>query len=337
MSKNKTVVFTGPKEVVLEDREIPSPKANQILVKTRCTLISTGTELTILNGKFPDKSAWADYAKYPFVPGYNNIGDVVDVGPGVDRTWMNRKVAVSDIHAQYVAVDLEYAHRPVRPDIPDEQAVFFTIAEIVMNSIRRANVRWGESVAVYGLGLLGQLTVLICRLCGARPVFAIDTAENRLERLPADPAIVRINPKKDDVVAVVQKATRKRMADVVFEVTGNPKIITDEFKVLRRLGRFVVLSSPKGPTLFDFHDLCNAPSYTIIGTHFGSHPPHETPDNPWTYMRHAELFFDMIADRELDIGRLISHREPYTEACRLYRALLADRSNAMGVVLDWSK
>ncbi|GAG92998.1 unnamed protein product, partial [marine sediment metagenome] len=49
MSKNPTVVFVQPREVVIEEREIPSPQLNELLIKTEYTLISTGTELTIVN------------------------------------------------------------------------------------------------------------------------------------------------------------------------------------------------------------------------------------------------------------------------------------------------
>ncbi|MBI4530470.1 MAG: hypothetical protein HY709_03010 [Candidatus Latescibacteria bacterium] len=52
--------------------------------------------------------------------------------------------------------------------------------------------------------------------------------------------------------------------------------------------------------------------------------------------RHAELFFDLIADGELLIEPLISHRERYAEAPRLYEMLLQDRSQAMGVILEWA-
>jgi NADPH-dependent curcumin reductase CurA len=50
---NPTIVFTKPQEVVLEDREIPSPKEGEVLIKTIRSLISIGTELTILSVKFP--------------------------------------------------------------------------------------------------------------------------------------------------------------------------------------------------------------------------------------------------------------------------------------------
>ncbi|MGQ9632224.1 MAG: zinc-binding dehydrogenase [bacterium] len=332
---NPTVVFTKPGEVVIEDRQKPSPKAGELLIETRRTLISTGTELTILSGEFPPDSAWARYGRFPFAPGYSNIGEVIDVGPDVDRSWIGRKAATYGGHALYVTANARSA-RSIHREISDESAAFFTIAEIVMNGVRRANVRWGEAIVVYGLGLLGQLAVRFCRLCGARPVFAVDVADSRLRWLPKDMAVVPVNAKRDDVASVVERFTRGRMADVVFEVTGDPQLIPEEFKALKRQGRFIVLSSPRGRTLFDFHDLCNSPSFTIIGTHNMSHPPYETPDNPWTNLRHAELFFDLVADGELDVKSLISHRAPYTEACQIYRMLLSDRSQAMGVVLEWS-
>lgn len=335
VESNPTIVFTQPYKVVIKDRPKPSPKDGELLIKTQCTLISTGTELTILGGEFPPDSAWARYGKFPFVPGYNNIGEVIDVGPGVNQDWMGRRVATYGAHALYVTANAQAA-LPVHPDLPDEHAVFFTIADIAMNGVRRAGMQWGEAVVVYGVGLVGQLTVRFCRLCGARPVVAVDVADSRLERLPSDAAIIPANPQREDVISAVEKATKHRMADVVFEVTGNPELIPTELRALRQQGRFVVLSGPRGETRFDFHDLCNSPSFTIIGAHSSSHPQHGTLDNPWTKLRHWELFFDLVATGELAIDPLISHRESYTEACRIYQMLLQDRSQAMGVVLEWS-
>ena len=121
----------------------------------------------------------------------------------------------------------------------------------------------------------------------------------------------------------------------MFEVTGNPDAITGELEALREQGRFVVLSSPRGETAFDFHDHCNAPSYTIVGAHNSSHPPVATPDNPWTQHRHAELFFEYVADGTFAVDSLVSHTEPSDRAPELYADLLADRSGAMGVVFEW--
>ena len=334
MEHNPTMVFPQPKEIVIEDRPMPAPKAGELLIRTRRTLISTGTELTVLNGEFPADSAWGRY-KYPFVPGYDNIGEVVQAGEGVAAEWIGRRVGTYGGHAAFVTARLEAA-RPIPAVIPDEQATFFTIAEIVMNGVRRGQVRWGDAVVVFGQGLLGQLTARFCRLAGARPVVAVDVVASRLARLPHDPVLLAVNAQQVDVAQAVEKATRGRMADVAFEVTGDPALIPDECKVLHRQGRLVMLSSPRGRTVFDFHDLSNAPSLTIIGAHNSSHPAQATLENPWVHQRHAELFFDWLADGEVDLEPLISHRESYTQAPQLYQMLMRDRGPAMGVILEWA-
>ncbi len=335
MKENPTIVFTEPKRVAVDNKPMPTPGDGAMLVQTRRTLVSTGTELTILNGEFPADSNWSRYGKFPFTAGYNNIGVVIEVGKNVDKEWLGRKVASYAPHAAYVKLAPEQV-RIVHRDIPDEESAFFTIAEIVMNGVRRGEVRWGEAAVVYGLGLLGQLTARFCYLAGARPVIGVDVSDNRIGMLPKAPGMKGVNPKTEDAVEVVKELTNGRMADVAFEVTGNPDIIPQEFGVLKKQGKLVIVSSPRGVTKnFDFHDLCNAPSYTIIGAHNGSHPTQETLYNQWTRERHAELFFNLVADGELDIKPLISHQESYTEAPKLYEMLLKDRTQAMGVIMEW--
>jgi 2-desacetyl-2-hydroxyethyl bacteriochlorophyllide A dehydrogenase len=330
--RNPTIVFPKPGEVVLEDREVPKIKENEVLVRTKKSLISIGTELTILSGQFPHKSYWANYGRYPFIPGYSNIGEVVEIGLNVSKDLLGKTVASYSPHALYNAVPQD-ALRFVPSEISHEDASFFTIAEIVMNGVRRSQLTFGESVVVYGAGLLGQLTARICKIAGAKPIIVVDVSDYRLSFLPNN--IARINPSTQDVVSEVRRLTKERLADIVFEVTGNPNIITEELKCLRRLGRFVVLSSPRGPSTIDLHDFCNAPSFTFIGAHNSSHPPVETLNNPWTYKRHAELFFDLLLSKELDVSKLITHRVSYKDAPKVYDELLEDRTKAIGVVLDW--
>jgi 2-desacetyl-2-hydroxyethyl bacteriochlorophyllide A dehydrogenase len=306
----------------------------EMLVRTHCTLISTGTELTILTAEYEPGSAWARYGKYPFVPGYNSVGEVIEVGPGVENQWLGKRVASYAPHAAFVITTPQDV-RVVPDGLASDEAAFFTIAEIVMNGVRRGGVTWGEAVGVFGLGLLGQFTARFCHFAGARPVIGIDLAPTRIALLPTVRGIVGVNPEAEDLGARVKDLTRNRFLDVVFEVTGRSDAIPGQFAYLRKLGRLVVLSSPRGNASFSFHDLCNSPSYTIIGAHNASHPPAATLLTPWSRPRHAELFFDLVLAGELDVRHLISHRIPHTEAPEVYRMLLEDRSQAMGVVIHW--
>ncbi len=334
MSGNPSIVFKAPREVVVEDHDRPRPGEGEVLIQTRRSLISSGTELTVLSGEFPPQSYWAQYGKYPFAAGYANVGVVVELGKGVDPVWRGRRVASFSNHAAFVSVAVSELYE-IPQAIPDEQATFFAIALIVMNGVRRARLSWGEAVAVYGLGLLGQFCVRCCALSGARPVMGIDVAPARIKLLPQTSAIVPLNSSETDVVARVRELTQERMADVVFEVTGNQNLIPGEFAILKKQGRFVVLSSPRGPSSFDFHDLSNAPSTTIIGAHQMSHPLYETPDNPWTKERNVELFFDLVTHGEIQLAPLISHRVSFSEAPAMYHQLLKDRSQAMGAIIQW--
>lgn len=333
--KNPTVTFTAPKVCAIVDHEIPAAGPGELVVKTTRSLISTGTEMTIFSGEFPANSNWSQYGKYPFKAGYSNVGVVVETGAGVDASWKNRRVASFTPHAAYIRTTPDQCD-PVPDGVSDEHAAFFSIALIVMNGVRLSEVAWGESVAMYGAGLLGQFCSRFCMLAGARPILVVDTAAARLALLPKHPAIVPVDASKADPVAVTKEATRGRLASVVFEITGNQTLIPGEFDLLTRpLGRFVMLSSPRGPVPFDFHDLSNAISSKIIGAHQMSHPAHETPYNVWTKHRHVELFYEWVKSGEFDLRPLVSHRMPAANAPDAYAMLLADRSKAMGVIFEW--
>ena len=173
MEKNPTVVFEGPRKVVIEDRKTPVPKAGELLIRTRKTLISTGTELTVLSGEFPPGSVWDRAVQFPMVVGYCNVGDVIQVGPGGDERWVGKRVVSPGFHSLYVKVPSQAAVLIDRDTVSDEEATFSTMAVIAANGVRRAGLTWGEAVVVYGLGLLGQFAVRFSRLCGARPAISL--------------------------------------------------------------------------------------------------------------------------------------------------------------------
>lgn len=330
---NPKIIFPEAKTVEIQNWKVEKPGSGEIIVKNKKSLISIGTEMTAFSGDYPLGSVWEEAFSFPFSPGYATVGEVVEVGEGVDKSWLGKRICSTASHCRYATIKLEDARIIHRDEIPDEEAVFYIIAQIVMRGIRMSKVGWGDAVVLFGMGLLGHFAACFCRLSGAKPVFAVDTSDYRLDLLSE--SLIKINPLKNDLLKKVKEETRTRMADIVFEVTGNAKLIPDEFEVLHEQGRFVVMSSPKGKTEFDFHDLCNRPSHTIIGAHNFSHPVVATYENPWTAARHCEQFFDLVADGELDVKRMISHRINYKDAPEMYYKLLEDRTKYMGIVIDW--
>lgn len=333
------MVFTDFEKVELIDKEVPALEANQVLVETHVTLISVGTELSILEKRdYHEESKWGQIRNMPFTPGYNNVGRVIEIGPEVDPDLKGKRVASWGGHAKYVVCNTDGIN--VIPEgIDDDHAVFFTMAQIVMNGIRRSKMTLGDRVAVFGLGLLGQLAAQIALLSGASKVIGVDVSEYRLHSMAQSNSVIQgINPTKGGVSETLKltgEETDKNLVDIVFEVTGNPQLIPGELEILRQQGKMVILSSPRGKVSFDFHDYCNAPCYTFIGAHNRSHTPVATFADPYTLKRDAELFFELLQDHRLQVDTLISHKIQPEDAPSMYKQLLKDRSEALGVLIKW--
>ena len=333
----RRIVFKRPKEAAIEEIEIGKPSPDQILVKTLVTLISTGTELTMLSGEFPKGSVWDQITAYPQGAGYSNCGIVEQVGQNVENLKVGERVVSSAPHAEYSLVRKDEAFK-VPEGISDEEATFWALSATVLNGVRLADIRLGESIVIVGAGILGQLACQYSRLCGGFPVIAVDLSSKRLEIAKKLGATAALQSGKDDVEEGISTLTKGRGADVVFEVTGNPKVIPWELGLVKRQGRLILLSSPRGPSTLDFHDYLNWPSRIIIGTHVSSHPAFETPFNPWTRERNTELFFDLLSAGLVNVKNLITDRYPWTEAPKVYQRLLnpvGERLQVMGVLLDF--
>ena len=342
MSENEAVVFPGEEQVVIEERPRPEPGAEEVLIETERSLISTGTEMANLTGIDEEYVTSEEYEPdYPFYPGYCNIGRVIEAGEQMEEDLVGKRVASYGSHATFTTASKPApgtsqfgTYRVVPETIDPDEAAFFTIAEIVMNGIRKGAVTWGDVVAVFGLGLLGQHAVRLAHFAGATPVVGLDPADDRRAYLPDEPRIAALDP-TDNYLDSFRDHCDGELADVVFELTGRADVIPSEFDVLGDQGRFVVLGSPRGSVEFDFLQHCHSPGHQIIGAHNRTHPPVESSATPWTQERHAELFFRLLESGDVSVSELISHRYDWSDAPDAYEMLLEDRTQALGVLFEW--
>jgi 2-desacetyl-2-hydroxyethyl bacteriochlorophyllide A dehydrogenase len=333
--KGIRVVFLAPLQVELEEYAVGEPGPGQVLLKTEKTLISTGTELTGLSGEFPPGSAWANYVRYPWYPGYSYVGRVMQVGEGVTDLQPGALVVAGLRHASLAVVERR-AVRPVPSEISADEATFARLAATVLNGVRRAHIELGDVTVIVGAGLLGQLAAQFARLSGAFPLIGVDIAEGRLQLAARLGVHHTLCMPVEDAPAEVLRLSKGRGADVVFEVTGNPAVIPPLLRLARREGRVILLGSPRGPSQVDFHDEVHRLGLYLIGAHGSTHPAVETPHYPWTRERHEELFFDLLAAGLVNVHALITHRFAAVDAAAAYGMLLEDRTRALGVILDWT-
>ncbi len=195
-------------------RPVPAPqvKAGHLLVRTRASLISAGTERMVVEFARKNLAAKArarpdlvrkvlDKARRdgiqatmravlarldePLPLGYSAAGEVAAVGAGLEGVFaVGQRVAVAGAglanHAEFNVVPRNLA-APIGDDVADEEACFGTLASIALHGVRNLAPGLGDVVAVLGTGLLGLLAVRLLVLGGAR-VVALDYNAERLER-----------------------------------------------------------------------------------------------------------------------------------------------------------
>src|SRR5262249_38406569 len=158
--------MAAPRRVEVRESAIPAPDEGEVLIRSRRSLISGGTELAIFEHDPATGRAWSEFAHFPRRMGYSNAGVVADTGAGVPREWVGKRVVSRGCHAAWVTRPVGDL-RVIPDDVPDDDAAFATLASVAMHGLRRATLTWGETVAVFGLGIMGQLSARFCEAAGA--------------------------------------------------------------------------------------------------------------------------------------------------------------------------
>ncbi len=331
------LVAFAPLAMELESCELSdAPPPGTLLVETRTTLISAGTEIANFRGMTVFHSAdKADWRDNPYYPGYSLAGVVKAVGDGVAGFVPGDRVCGWGPHGSAAVVDASRFSR-----IPDgvsfDHAAMSTLLTIVMNAVRMGHIELGERVGVVGAGLIGQLALQMSRLCGARPTVAIDMIEARRALAQRCGATAGLDPVADDADVQLVGLMGASDFDVIFEATGAPAAFNAALGRVRFGGRMVLLGSTRGLVDgFDPYGDVHKKGITMIGAHVDAHPPHETPGNRWTTKNNRDLALRLIADGSLQIEPLISHRIPGDEAAGMYERLTTSREDFFGVLLQW--
>jgi 2-desacetyl-2-hydroxyethyl bacteriochlorophyllide A dehydrogenase len=330
------VLFTGIDRVEVYEEPIPELRANEVLVQTTKTLISTGTECICLSHAFDAGTHWDQWVRYPFRPGYSAVGRVIALGGNVRTLREGDRVAMRISHRQY-AVLPEAEVLPIPNGVSDEDATWFNLATIVQNGIRRAEHRLGEAVVVVGLGLLGQLATQYLRLLGAREIIAIDPIQRRLEMARLHGATITLAMGALEARETVLGLTEGQGVDVVYDVTGAASVFPEALRLLRRFGRLILLGDTGSPRSQQLTPDVITKGLRIIGAHSNNPPLVSTDHAYWSHPRMAELFFTYLLRNVMRVSDLITHRYIPTDAPEAYRMLREERATAMGVIFDWTQ
>lgn len=262
-------IFALDGEAVIRDIEAPRLRPGEVLVRTHASTASSGTESWILRKSAEDGAEDEEYpSAKPFVYppirhgvrstleprrpidglislGYSLAGVVEAVGEGITDLAPGDRVACSGSqcahHAELVAVPRNLIAR-VPDGVPLTDASFVTLGAVAEEALRRTGCAFGETIVLYGMGLLGLIAGQIARAAGFF-VIGLDIDPRRLA-LARELGITDVHdPTGLDLVSLVQDRTEGFGADAVVlgVVSDSSEPLNTAFRMCRQRGTVVGL------------------------------------------------------------------------------------------------
>ena len=373
---NQLTQKLGSGAMVIQELPIPQLTAGMVLVRNHYSLISAGTEGSTV--KAARKSLIGKAKERPqqvkqvletlrnqgivqtyravmkkldaYSPlGYSCAGEVIEVADDVMEFKAGDRVACAGqgfaSHAEVVSVPVNLC---VKLDAGADlaQACYNTLGAIALQSIRQADLRVGETCAVIGLGLLGQLACLQLRASGVR-VVGIDVNENAVAVASAhcsDLALPRNAPGINDQI---NDFTGGLGVDAVIIAAATDSLDPVNFAgaIARKKGTVVILGAV--PTGFDREpyyykkELSLKMSCSYGPGRYDLNYEEKGIDYPapyvrWTEKRNMEAFQKLISNGAIDLSYLTTQTFAFDDAPKAYDIVLTHSEPFLGIVLKYN-
>ena len=360
-------------ELRVEELSPPSLRPGGVLVRTACSLISAGTERTIVEtaqssliGKargrpdlvrqvidtFKREGLSSTYEKVKAklsqskALGYSASGVVTAVGRDAPEFRVGDRVACAGggyaSHAEVIFVPRNLCCK-LPESVSQESACYTTVGAIALQGIRQADPRLGEVVAVIGLGLVGQLTVQLLKAAGCQVLGVdIDNAACELARKSGADSVANDQP---SARTACEALTGGHGADciIITAATNSSEPVELAAELARDRARVVVvglvgMDVPRHSFFAKELELRLSRSYGP-----GRYDPdyeEKGSDYPigyvrWTEKRNMEAFLQLIADGKINTNLLTMQRFAVGQAAEAYDLILNGGERFCGVVLEY--
>lgn len=323
---------------------VPELKEGQVLVRVKASGICHSQLNEIKGKRGPDKYL-------PHTLGHEGAGTVEAIGPGVSKVKKGDRVVLSWVKGkginatppEYYAgnmrinsgqlstfneytVTAENRVTPIKKEMPLEMAALLGCAVAtgmgaVMNN---AQVKAGDSIAVFGAGGIGQSAIHAAAISQGSMIIAIDISEQKLKLAQELGATHLINPQKIDVLASIKDITGNKGVDFAIESAGLKETMEVAFKAVRENGGKAILIG----NLAHGQSIAIDPFALICGKQIvGSWGGETDPDRD--FPKYVELYLS----GKLKLDKILTHRYPLAEINSALTAL--DKGEVARAIIEF--
>lgn len=332
---NKTMkcivkVSTGPGNLELWEKPIPSPGPGEVLIKVHLTAIC-GTDIHIKD--------WEEFAQKRMSPpttiGHEFCGNIIEVGPGVSKERIGQLVSaeshiachkcslcldgkenlcvntkaigvhVDGCFAEYVTIPSENAY-VCNPAVSEENNAMLEPLGVAVHAATKVELG-GKIVAITGCGPIGLMAATVAKKLGAAKVICVEPNSYRAEAAYKMGADLVLNPIGCDIVEEMKRECEGLGPDVVLEFSGNVGGIQAATKYIRAGGSIVVGGLPNREVPLNFTETFYR-GVNLIGI-------------SGREMYHTWKVMKGLLDSGMDVSGCVSHILPMEEFDKAFELL----------------
>ena len=336
MTLRKTLFFTAPRRVEIREQPLPGLESGQMLVETILSAISPGTEMLVYHGQFPNLEvdasipALAGKFAYPMAYGYACVGRVVELGPDVDRDWLDQLVFSFQPHSSFFTASRQ-ALWPIPEGVSPEAACFFPSVETAVNLVQDAAPILGERVLVLGQGIIGLVTAAVLVDFPIDSLVCVDKFPVRRRASYALGVTAVLNPSSSNYLGEAKKILEPG-ADLTFELSGAPAALNDAIALTAYSGRVVIGSwYGKKRVELDLGGSFHRSRIRLISSQVSSIAPELS--GRWDKSRRSEVAWDVI--KHIEPARWITQRLPFEQAAQAYQLLDKNPAETIQMIMNY--
>ncbi len=354
-------------DTILEKVPTPRVGAGKVLIKTRRSLVSLGTEKMLVNfgqanlldkarqqpervkevvnkmktdGIKPTVEAVFRKLGTPLPLGYSQAGKVIATGKGVTEFRAGDRVISNGNHSEVVAVPKNLVAK-IPEGVSYEEAAFTVVGSIGLQGIRLVKPSFGETVVVFGLGLIGLIASQILKANGCN-VIGLDLDKDKIEKARSY-GVTAVNSGSQDAVKFVEEQTGGVGTDAVL-ITASTKsnaVVKQAANMSRKRGRIVLVGvvgldinrSDFYEKELSFQVSCSYGPGRYDDAYEQKGNDYPLPYVRWTEKRNFSAVLEAIAMGRLDVESLITERISLKDYQQIYGGM--DGKNSIASILEY--
>jgi 2-desacetyl-2-hydroxyethyl bacteriochlorophyllide A dehydrogenase len=332
----------APGSIEFVDFPVAAPSPTQVLIKTKAVSIC-GSDIHTYRGTHP-------FAPLPAAIGHELSGEIVEIGREVSKFQPGDRVVLEPVivcgacvfcrqgdynlcanisfhHREgkgafipYFVADQDWVHKLPNGVSFEEGALVEPLA-VALHALKRAHMKPGQNVAVFGAGPVGIMIVMVVRRAGAGDIFSVDIQDFRLRKAKEHGATEVLDNAEGDAPEAIAQMTDHLGVDVAFEVVGMQLTLIQSLRALRKGGTAVIVGLFSEPDVVIPSNIFVQKEITLSGSQ--------------GYCRDFQAALKLLEEGDIDLGSLITHRLPISSLQKGFHLLTDPDAETMKVVITF--